>query len=66
LHLRVSERFESFTLSPRWHRKAPPKKLRRTPTPNPSVPPQAIPLSDVAERIERLENSTQGPRKAAN
>jgi len=42
---------------------SPPKEAKETPAPNPSVPPQAIPLSDVAERIERLENSLKGLEK---
>ncbi len=42
---------------------SPAKEAKETPTPNPSVPPQAIPLSDVAERIERLENSLKSLEK---
>jgi potassium-dependent mechanosensitive channel len=32
-------------------------KAAETPAPSPTIPPQAIPLPDVAERVERLENS---------
>jgi potassium efflux system protein len=36
---------------------------KETPAPSPTIPPQAIPLPDVAERIERLENSLKDLEK---